>query len=168
MACEGLPYARSRIMPMADTRADSLTAPLASFPNSASAAGTKAFASSEISLVALLREPLRLPPVLLPLAIYFIYFRHRNFPEETANMPLRIERLKPRDGLEEKPAESERGYELVDGRIPDEKHHVKHSTFVRSLSEAAYLVEQGYWIRMSAPGKRASLISPKSLRIVRT
>ena len=62
----------------------------------------------------------------------------------------------------------ERGYELADHRIPEHRHHVANSTFVRSLEEAAYLVEQGYAIRMGAPGKRASLISPASLRIVRS
>jgi hypothetical protein len=80
----------------------------------------------------------------------------------------KIERLEARDGLDEQPVETERGFELVDGRIPDERHHVKNSTFVRSIDEAAYLVEQGYWIRMGAPGKRASLISPASLRIIRS
>ena len=71
MACEGLPYARSKIMPMADTRAVSLTADLASLPSSFTAAGTWARASSVISCVALLRDPLRLPPVFRLLAIYF-------------------------------------------------------------------------------------------------
>jgi hypothetical protein len=82
-------------------------------------------------------------------------------------MAIRIERLKPRDGLDEQPVKSERGFELVDGRISADRHHVKNSTFVRSIEEAAYLVEQGYAIRMSAPGKRPSLIGPHSLRIVR-
>jgi hypothetical protein len=80
----------------------------------------------------------------------------------------RIERITPRDGLDEQPVETERGFELVDGRIPDERHHVKNSTFVRSIDEAAYLVEQGYWIRMGVTGKRPSLISPASLRIIRS
>ena len=80
----------------------------------------------------------------------------------------RIERVNPRGGLDEHPVETDRGFELVDGRILADKHHVKNSTFVRSLDEAAYLVEQGYSIRMSAPGKRPSLISPDSLRIIRS
>lgn len=83
-------------------------------------------------------------------------------------MPVRIERLQPRDGLDERPVETERGFELVDPRITERRHHVENSTFVRSMEEAAYLVEQGYAIRMGAPGKRPSLISPGSLRIVRT
>jgi len=81
---------------------------------------------------------------------------------------LKIERLHPRGGASEQPVETERGYELADHRIPEHRHHVANSTFVRSLEEAAYLVEQGYAIRMGAPGKRASLISPASLRIVRS
>lgn len=83
-------------------------------------------------------------------------------------MAIRIERIRPRDGLNEQPIETPRGYELVDPRIPQRRHHVENSTFVRSIEEAAYLVEQGYAIRMGAPGKRASLISPASLRIIRS
>lgn len=82
-------------------------------------------------------------------------------------MTVRIERLNPREGLDEQPVETDRGYELVDRRITERRHHVENSTFVRSLEEAAYLVEQGYAIRMGAPGKRPSLIAPASLRIVR-
>jgi hypothetical protein len=80
---------------------------------------------------------------------------------------VKIERIRPRDGLDERPVETERGFELVDPRIPQDKHHVKNSTFVRTIEEAAYLVEQGFSIRMSAPGKRPSLIASGSLRIVR-
>ena len=83
-------------------------------------------------------------------------------------MRVKIERLVPRDGLNEQPVETERGYELADRRIPERRHHVRNSTFVRSIEEAAYLVEQGYAIRMGAPGKRASLIAPSRLRITRT
>lgn len=83
-------------------------------------------------------------------------------------MPTRIERTRPRDGLNEQPIETERGFELVDRRIPERRHHVENSTFVRSIEEAAYLVEQGYAIRMGAPGKRPSLIAPASLRIIRS
>ena len=83
-------------------------------------------------------------------------------------MAVKIERLTPRDGLPEAPIESERGFELVDRRIVERRHHVENSTFVRSIEEAAYLVEQGYSIRMGISGKRASLIAPASLRIVRS
>lgn len=83
-------------------------------------------------------------------------------------MATRIERVSPRDGLNECPVETERGFELVDGRVSADKHHAKNATFVRSIDEAAYLIEQGYWIRMGAPGKRPSLISPASIRIVRS
>ena len=82
-------------------------------------------------------------------------------------MPTTIERTAPR-GVAEYPFETERGFELVDRRIPNRKHHVENSTFVRSIEEAAYLVEQGFAIRMTGPGLRPSLIAPGNLRIVRT
>lgn len=82
-------------------------------------------------------------------------------------MVLRIERTRPRVGVVEVPIETDRGFELVDRRITRQKNKVENSTFVRSLEEAAYLVEQGFAIRMGAPGKRPSLIAPQSLRIVR-
>jgi len=83
-------------------------------------------------------------------------------------MTTRIERIHPREGLNEQPIESDRGFELVDRRIAERRHHVENSTFVRSIDEAAYLIEQGYAIRMGAPGKRPSLIAPASLRIIRS
>jgi hypothetical protein len=81
-------------------------------------------------------------------------------------MVLKIVRIHPRPGAAEVPIENYRGFELVDRRISGQKNKVENSTFVRSLDEAAYLVEQGFAIRMGAPGKRASLISPQSLRII--
>ena len=59
-------------------------------------------------------------------------------------------------------------HELADRRISKRTHHLENSTFVRSIDEAAYLVEQGYAIRMGGIGLRPSLISPASLRITRT
>jgi hypothetical protein len=82
-------------------------------------------------------------------------------------MVITIERIHPRPGVMETPVETERGFELVDRRLSGQKNKVEKSTFVRSIEEAAYLVEQGFAIRMGAPGKRASLISPPSLRVVR-
>jgi hypothetical protein len=82
-------------------------------------------------------------------------------------MPVKIERIHSRSGVFEKPVKTDRGYELVDRRITGKKNKVENSTFVRSLEEAAYLVDQGFAIRMGAAGKRPSLISPQSLRIVR-
>lgn len=80
-------------------------------------------------------------------------------------MTTRIERIKPRH-KDEAPVLTGRGYELVDQRIAGQKNKVENSTFVRSIEEAAYLVEQGFAIRMGAPGLRPSLISRKSLRII--
>jgi hypothetical protein len=83
-------------------------------------------------------------------------------------MGIQIVRLRPREGVNEVPVETERGFELVDSRISQDRHHVKNSTFVRSIEEAAYLVEQGYAIRMGGSGLRPSLIAPESLKIKRT
>jgi hypothetical protein len=81
-------------------------------------------------------------------------------------MTVKIIRIHPRPGTIEVPIESDRGFELVDRRIRGKKNKVENSTFVRSIDEAAYLVEQGFAIRMGAPGKRPSLISPQSVSIV--
>jgi hypothetical protein len=81
---------------------------------------------------------------------------------------VKIVRVRPRPGVVEEPIEGDRGFELVDRRISGQKNKVENSTFVRSIDEAAYLVEQGFAIRMGAVGKRPSLISPQSLRIIRT
>jgi hypothetical protein len=81
-------------------------------------------------------------------------------------MPVTIERISPRPGVKEHPIETDRGFELADRRISQQINKVENATFVRSLEEAAYLVEQGFAIRMGAMGKRSSLISPKSLRII--
>lgn len=83
-------------------------------------------------------------------------------------MTTRIERISPRPGAHESPIESDLGFELVDRRVAGQKNKVENATFVRSIEEAAYLVDQGFAIRMGARGKRASLISPQSLRIIRT
>jgi hypothetical protein len=82
-------------------------------------------------------------------------------------MTVEIVRIHPRPGAVDVPIESDRGFELVDRRISGQKNKVENSTFVRSIDEAAYLVEQGFAIRMGASGKRPSLISPQSLRIIR-
>jgi len=47
---------------------------------------------------------------------------------------------------------------------PGLKNKVENSVFVRTLEEAADLIERrGFSIRMGCPGKRASLICPKSI-----
>lgn len=82
-------------------------------------------------------------------------------------MLLRIERVKPRPGGKEVPTRTTRGYELANRRLGGKSNKVARATFVHSLEEAARLVEKGFSIRMGGPGKRPSLISPGSLRIVR-
>jgi hypothetical protein len=81
-------------------------------------------------------------------------------------MIVRIERINPRH-KDEVPVLTSRGYELVDQRNSGQKNKVENSTFVRSIEEAAYLVDQGFAIRMGAPGLRPSLISADSVRVVR-
>jgi hypothetical protein len=80
---------------------------------------------------------------------------------------IRIERVKPRDGIVEEPEFGARGYCLGDPKFGSVKHHVKNAVFVKSLDEAAELVSAGFSLRMTGKGKRPSLVSPNGLRIVR-
>lgn len=80
---------------------------------------------------------------------------------------IRIERIAPRDGAAEEPDFTPRGYCLGDPKFGPEKHHAKNAVFVKTLDEAAELVSRGFSLRMVAKGKRASLVAPKALRIVR-
>ena len=80
---------------------------------------------------------------------------------------IKIERAAPRDGVIEEPEWSPKGYCLGDPKFGVEKHHAKNAVFVKTLDEAAELVSKGFSLRMVGPGKRASLVSPRSLRIVR-
>jgi hypothetical protein len=84
-----------------------------------------------------------------------------------AGQVITIERAAPRDGIIEEPEWSAKGYCLGDPKFGAEKHHAKNAVFVKTLDEAAELVSKGFSLRMVGPGKRASLVSPKSLRIVR-
>ncbi|MBB3592415.1 hypothetical protein FHX08_002759 [Rhizobium sp. BK529] len=79
----------------------------------------------------------------------------------------KIERVSPREGRTEEPEVTTRGYRLGNPAHGNEKHHAKNSVYVRSLDEAAELIGKGYSLWMAAKGKRASLISPQSLRILR-
>ncbi len=80
---------------------------------------------------------------------------------------IRIERVSPRPCGVGSPHRSRRGFQLDDPTIGSDKHHAEHAHYVRTLDEAAELVERGFSLWMSRRGKRASLISPGSLRIVR-
>lgn len=80
---------------------------------------------------------------------------------------IRIERVHPRNGVEEHPIKTERGYVLGDPRHSNTKHHLANEVHAKTLEDAASLVEAGHSLRMGRPGKRPSLISPSSLRIVR-
>ena len=82
-------------------------------------------------------------------------------------MGVRIERVDPRHGEPEVPLQTARGFELVDGRLQGPKGRADHTTFIRTMEDAAYLIEQGYSIKMIGEGKRAALVAPAKLRIVR-
>lgn len=79
---------------------------------------------------------------------------------------IRIERVAPRKGVVEEPDFTSNGYRLGDPAHGKHKHHAEHTVHVRTLDEAATLIEKGFSLWMGAKGKRASLIAPKSLRIV--
>jgi len=80
---------------------------------------------------------------------------------------IRIERVSPREGLNEEPELTTRGYRLGDPAHGSDKHHAEHAVYVKTLDEAAELINRGFSLWMSARGKRASLIAPQSLRVVR-
>lgn len=79
---------------------------------------------------------------------------------------IRIERISSRSGVVEEPVGTARGYQLADPAHGRHKHHAEHATYVRSLDDAAALIERGFSLHMGAKGKPPSLIAPKSLRII--
>jgi len=80
---------------------------------------------------------------------------------------IRIERSAPREGANEEPELSAKGYCLGDPKFGAVKHHAKNAVYVKTLEAAAELVSQGFSLRMVGKGKRASLVAPGSLNIIR-
>lgn len=80
---------------------------------------------------------------------------------------IRIERIEPRDGIAEEPEFGPRGYCLGNPKFGATKHHAENAVYVKTLDEAVDLVSAGFSLRMTGKGKRASLVAPKGLRIVR-
>ncbi|WP_370207629.1 hypothetical protein [Pararhodobacter marinus] len=80
---------------------------------------------------------------------------------------IRIERLSPRDSVRKEPEWTTKGYRLGDPAHGKFKHHAQNSVYVRTLDEAAELIGKGFSLWMVSKGKRASLIAPKCLRVVR-
>lgn len=77
-----------------------------------------------------------------------------------------IKRLQPRGGVVEAPLEEMAGFKLADPKYGNEMHHARRATHVRTLKEAADLIEkQGFSIWITQQGKRASLICPANLKI---
>lgn len=79
---------------------------------------------------------------------------------------IRIERVSPRKGAAEEPEFTTKGYKLGDPAYGNRKHHAEHAVYVKSLENAAALIGKGFSLWMVVKGKRASLISPSSLKIV--
>ena len=84
-----------------------------------------------------------------------------------AGQVIRIERVSPRAGTVEEPQFTAKGYKLGDPTHGKRKHHAEHAVYVKTLDDATELIGKGFSLWMEAKGKRASLISPESLRIVR-
>lgn len=80
---------------------------------------------------------------------------------------IKIERVKSRPGVDEEPYLAVSGYKLADPKFGDIKHHGVNAVYVRTLDEAADLIGRGFSLWMVQKGKRESLISPGSLRIIR-
>jgi len=79
---------------------------------------------------------------------------------------IKIERVSPRKGVVEEPVWTSKGYQLADPALGVQKHHAKHAVHVKTLDEVAQLIGKGFSLWMVANGKRSSLISPQSSRIV--
>jgi hypothetical protein len=78
----------------------------------------------------------------------------------------KITRKFPRSGINESPDyKPGHGYVLGHPKHGGAKHHKAHAVYVKTLEEAAFLIESGLSLRMIGPGKRASLICPDSLQI---
>ena len=78
----------------------------------------------------------------------------------------KIERTRPREEIDGEPSVDARGrYTLGNPARGPLKHRAEHEVKVSSLREAAELIRQGNSIRMSGPGLRPSLVSPRRLRI---
>lgn len=82
---------------------------------------------------------------------------------------IRIVRKHPRDGETEEAVKNKDGfYVLGDPAHGNKKHHASNAVYVKTLDEAADLVEnRGFSIRMASKGKPPSLISPANVHIVR-
>lgn len=83
---------------------------------------------------------------------------------------VKIERASPRPGVDETPWRDSRGYyQLASPTLPASvRNKIENATYVATIEEAARLVELGgYALRMGAKGKRASLVSWRSLKVTR-
>ena len=78
-----------------------------------------------------------------------------------------IRRRSPRKGVSESPVRTPKGFQLANPAFGKKKNKVEHATYVATLDEAASYISKGFSIWMNQPGKRASLICPSSVEIIR-
>lgn len=85
-------------------------------------------------------------------------------------MVIRIERVSPRCMHGEEACLSKQGYQLGDPDVGAEWHHLKNAVHVRTLEQAAALIEsKRFALRMSCTRgcRPPSLIRPSGVRVVR-
>ena len=81
---------------------------------------------------------------------------------------IKIIRKRSRPGGDEEPVFTRRGYELADPSLGAGWHKIENATFTKSIAKAVELMEDSnFAISMWRKGKRPSLISRNSLRIIR-
>ena len=79
-----------------------------------------------------------------------------------------IERLEPRDGIREWPHKTAKGYKLAPPGLGTGRNKSENAIYVSSLDKAADLLGKGYCLWMTQAGKRPALITPESLRVIRS
>jgi len=79
---------------------------------------------------------------------------------------LRIERIAPPPGAPEKPLETPMGFQMADPKLGKNRHHKEFAFYRKTLEEVAVELGNGMLLWMKQDGKRQTLISPTSLRII--
>ena len=78
----------------------------------------------------------------------------------------RIERTSPPKGPPSKVFVTSHGFQMADPSIGKNRHHSEHAIYVRTLDEVDLNLKKGYYLWMKQEGKRQTLISPGSLRVI--
>lgn len=79
---------------------------------------------------------------------------------------LRIERASPPAGPPELPFRTPQGFKLANPAGGKERHHAEWAVYAVTLEEVADLLAKGFPLWMKQAGKRETLISPSSLRVI--